>query len=95
MVRKLNYEKQKTPHQVLSAIDEQEKLFAELVVILGYPQAIAYKLAYPDSKANINSASASASRLLSAPHIQRHLKTLYRYYCAGSLITFSEGKIKY
>lgn len=53
---------------------QEERLFC-ILLTAGYSAAVAYKIAFPNSKANPNSASAQASRLINSWKIQRILKT--------------------
>lgn len=57
---------------------EEDKLFATLC-FLGYPSAKAFKIAYPESKANASSACTIASRKLQDKGVQLVLGELLRY----------------
>lgn len=63
---------------------EEDKLFA-ILVLVGYPAAKAYRLAYPQSKATLQSSAALASRKLHDPAIQEILRTICDSYWENCL----------
>lgn len=69
---------------------EEDMLFAVLV-LCGYPHSRAYRAAYPQSKATLQSSAALASRRLREPHIQRILKAVGDKYWDGLLFLCDEA----
>lgn len=63
---------------------EEDMLFAVLV-LCGYPHSRAYRAAYPQSRATLQSSAALASRKLREPGIQRILKEICDTYWDGLL----------
>lgn len=63
---------------------EEDKLFA-ILVLVGYPAAKAYRLAYPQSKATLQSSAALASRKLHEPEVQGVLNKICGSYWSGCL----------
>lgn len=58
----------------------EEKLFCQLVVLLGYPACEAYQLSFRTSTANINSCAALASRLQREPSVRHYIDILVNKY---------------
>lgn len=63
------------PSQVGCYLDEKEKLFCQVVFVLGYSATQAYRLVISPS-VSVSSASPLGCRLLQEPRIQRYIRTL-------------------
>lgn len=63
------------PAQVGTYLDEKEKLFCQVVFVLGYSATQAYRLII-SPEVSVSSASSLGCRLLQEPRIQRYIQTL-------------------
>lgn len=70
----------KTPRQLkYSPLTEQDMLFCHLVVILGYPQSVAYSYAYRNKAKACSNAALSCRRLKDMP-ILDYCNLLRKYF---------------
>lgn len=76
----------------LEGISPEERLFCCLLCC-GYAANVAYKIAFPNSKANPTSASAQASRYVNSWKIQCVLKT-FQYAIKNEWIAVPEHLIR-
>ena len=62
----------------------EDKVFA-MLLLCGVPASRAYRIAYPQSKATLQSSAALASRRVREPHIQDILSRISNHYWDGLL----------
>lgn len=84
-------EKKIFPAQVRCYLDEREKLFCQMVFVLGYSATQAYRLAVSPS-VSVSSASSLGCRLLQEPRIQRYIHSLDLMHYS---FTVNLGALKY
>ena len=75
----------------LYPLSEDERLFCQLVYVLGYTAARSYQIAFC-SKANMNSAAVAACRLLQQEDIQDYIQSIRLNICR---IEYNENVVKF
>ncbi len=71
---------EKAPVDFNRQLDAETRLFVQLVLLLGYPQANAYQIAFPKSSASSGSAAAMACRLMQDLHVRDYARMLERVF---------------
>lgn len=92
MGRGKDYQKPTLPIDVHTYLDEQSKLFALCVAVLGMQQARAYKLVF-GGKASMSSCAVLASNLMRDRYIQWYIEELHSFHYFHAL-KFNESAIK-
>ena len=70
----------KAPADFNRQLDAETRLFVQLVLLLGYPQAYAYQIAFPKSSASACSAAAIGCRLMQDLHVREYARMLERVF---------------
>lgn len=67
-------------------LTSEDATFVHLAVVLHYPLATAFTIAYQNSNANMNSAAAMASRKIRDKHIQLYVRDVLIHYNNQALV---------